>query len=93
LKKYERKFEESLNIDNLIETIELKESCSNIAATSFESFYNIINMYKELEKEQCEDKKKILRKLKCLLTDFVTIDSLISKNFDYKGIAGSHYRI
>lgn len=49
-------------------------------------------MYKELEREDCDNKKKMLKKLKALLVDFVTIDSMLSKTFNYRGIAGTHYR-
>ena len=92
MKRYKRS-EEYFNLDSFIESYKLEESGNNLAATSMESFYNILNMYKELEREDCEDKRKMLKKLKCLLGDFVTIDSMLSKTFHYKGIAYTHYKI
>jgi hypothetical protein len=49
-------------------------------------------MYKDVEKCDCKDKRKILKCLRKMLIDYVTIDSMLSKNFNYKGIAGTHYR-
>lgn len=92
MKRYIRKFEENFDLDSFIESYQIKEAANNIAATSMESFYNMLNMYKELEREDCDNKKKMLKKLKSLLVDFVTIDSMLSKTFNYKGIAGTHYR-
>jgi hypothetical protein len=93
MQRYISHFKEDFNLDNLIEQYKLKESGNNIAATSMESFYNMVNMYKELERtHESKNKRKLLKTLKRLLTDFVTMDSLLAKEFNYKGIAGTHYR-
>jgi len=92
MERYCSYFKEEDCLISFMENYKIKESNNNIAATSMESFYNLINMYKELEKKDCKDKRKILKKLKNLLIDFVSVDSYLSKNFNYKGIANTHYR-
>lgn len=70
-----------------------EEGFANIAVSCQESLYNLIGMYKQLEKEECKNKKKHLKKLKCILVELTDLDYRLAKELNYDSLAKKYMNI